>query len=152
MQEMNKCPRCGSILVAHETAQAIDGKIYCSRFCALLDLADRFIQDKTTAGRYNDAMEVAKDYFDDHFETIRTEDVLAEDLQEVQIAVTYFKTVKIPKCIKRSKALEVVEHMWNNGTITAEPGDCDDVRFECELVDRHNSSCEEVHDDRLCAE
>ena len=137
---MNKCPRCGSILVAHETAQAVDGKIYCSRYCALLDLADRFLQDENTAKRYQDAMEVAKSYFDECAETVSTEDVLAEDLQEVQIAVTYFKTVKVPKCLTRDKAMEVVEKMWNDGIITAEPGDCDDVRFECELVNRDNSS------------
>lgn len=141
---MNKCPRCKSILVAHETVQAIDGKIYCSRHCALLDLADRFLQDDNTAKRYQDAIEVAKDYFDECAETVRAEDVLAEDLQEVQIAVTYYKTIKVPKCLSREKALEVTEKMWNDGTITAEPGDCDDVRFECELVKRDNSSHEEV--------
>ena len=144
---MNKCPRCGSILVAHETAQAIDGKIYCSRYCALLDLADRFLQDESTAKRYQDAMEVAKDYFDECAEIVSTEDVLAEDLQEVQIAVTYFKTVKVPKCLTREKAMEVVEHAWNEGLVVAEPGDCDDVRFECELVNRDNSSCEEAYND-----
>ena len=143
MQEMNKCPRCGSILVAHETAQAVDGKIYCGRHCALMDLADRFLQDNSTAKRYQDAMDIAKEYFDECAETVLTEDVLAEDLQEVQIAVTFFKTVKVPKCLTRDKALEVVEKMWNDGIITAEPGDCDDVQFECELVERHNSSCEE---------
>lgn len=140
---MNKCPRCGSILVAHETAQAVDGKIYCSRYCALLALADKFLQDENTAKRYQDAMEVAKDYFDDCAETVRTEDVLAEDLQEVQIAVTFFKTVKVPKCLTREKAIEVVEKMWNDGTVTAEPGDCDDVLFECELVSSDNSEQED---------
>lgn len=139
---MNKCPRCGSILVAHETAQAIDGKIYCSRICALYDLADRFLQDDSAAKRYHEAMQVAKEYFDDCAETISTEEVLAEDLQEVQIAVTYFKTIKVPKCLTEAKAMEVTKKMWNDGIITAEPGDCDDVRFECELVNRDNSSCE----------
>ena len=75
-------------------------------------------------------------------ETISTEEVLAEDLQEVQIAVTYFKTIKVPKCLTEAKAMEVTKKMWNDGIITAEPGDCDDVRFECELVNRDNSSCE----------
>lgn len=141
---MNKCPRCKSILVAHEMVQAIEGKIYCSRHCALLDLADRFLQDSNTAKRYQDALEVAKDYFDECAETVRAEDVLAEDMQEVQIAVTYYKTIKVPKCLSREKALEVTEKMWNDGRVTAEPGDCDEVRFECELVKRDNSSHEEV--------
>lgn len=144
---MNKCPRCGSILVAHETAQAIDGKIYCSRYCTLLDLADRFLQDDATAKRYQDAMEVAKDYFDECAETVSTEDVLAEDLQEVQIAVTYYKTIKLPKCMSKAKAKEVAEKLWNDGLVLVEPDDCDDVQFECELVERHNSSCEEDHND-----
>ena len=89
--------------------------------------------------RYQEAMEVAKEYFDECAETVRTEDVLAEDLQEVQIAVTYYKTVKVPKCLTEAKAKEVVEKLWNDGTITAEPGDCDEVRFECELVNKDNS-------------
>ncbi len=139
MQEMNKCPRCRSILVAHETAQVVDGKIYCSRHCAVLDLADRFLQDDTTAKRYHEAVEIAKEYFEDCSETILTEELLAEDLQEVQIAVTYFKTAKVPKCLTKEKALEVVEKMWNDGTVTAEPDDCDEIRFECELVNKDNS-------------
>lgn len=143
MQEMNRCPRCRQLLVAHETAQAVDGKLYCSRHCAVLDLADRFLQDGNTAKRYQDAMDIAKEYFDDCSETVSTEEVLAEDLQEVQIAVTFFKTMKVPKCLTRDKTLEVVEKMWNDGIITAEPGDCDDVQFECELVNRNNSEHEE---------
>lgn len=143
MQEMNRCPRCKSLLVAHETAQAVDGKIYCSRHCAVMDLADRFLQDEATVKRYHEAVEIAKEYYEDCAETISTEEVLAEDLQEVQIAVTFYKTVKVPKCLTREKALEVVEKMWNDGTITAEPGDCDDVQFECELVNRDNSEHEE---------
>lgn len=144
---MNTCPRCGSVLITHEKLHAIDGKLYCSRGCALRDLAERFLQDDNTAKRMNDAWEIAVDYFNDFAEEVRSDDVLGEDLQDVQIAVTYFKTVKVPRCITREKALEVVEKMWNDGKITAEPGDCDDVQFECELVDRDNSSHAEVHND-----
>lgn len=144
---MNKCPRCGSILVAHETVQAVGGKLYCSRHCAVLEITDNLLQSTMAGKSHNEATEVAKEYFDECAETVRTEDVLAEDLQEVQIAVTFFKTVKVPKCLTRDKALEVVEKMWNDGIITAEPGDCDDVQLECELVERHNSSYEEVHND-----
>lgn len=147
MQEMNRCPRCKKLLVTHETVHALDGKLYCSRLCTVLELADKFLHDDQMAMRYNDAVEVAKEYYDERAEVVRTDDVLAEDLQEVQIAVTFFKTVKVPKCLTREKALEVVEKMWNDGTITAEPDDCDDVQFECELVERHNSSCEEGHND-----
>lgn len=137
---MNKCPRCGSILVAHETAQAVGGTIYCSRHCAVLDITDSLLQSTMAGKSHNEATEVAKEYFDECAETVCTEDVLGEDLQDVQIAVTFFKTIKIPKCLSRDKALEVVEKMWNDGIITAEPGDCDDVQFECELVNRDNSS------------
>lgn len=144
---MNKCPRCGSILVAHETAQAVGGKLYCSRHCAVLDLTDRFLQDIMASKRYQEAMEVAKEYFDECAETVRTEDVLAEDLQEVQIAVTYYRTIKLPKCMSEAKAKEVAEKLWNDGLVLVEPDECDDVQFECELVKRHNSSCEEDHND-----
>lgn len=141
---MNKCPVCGSILVTHETIQAIDGKIYCSRHCALQDLAIRFLQDDTTAKRYQDAMEVAKDYFEDAAEAVSSEDVLAEDLQEVQIAVTFYRNVKVPKCLTREKAISVVTDMWLNGKLLVEPGHSDDMSLECELVNRNNSSCEEA--------
>lgn len=145
MQEMNRCPRCKKLLVLHENVQAIKGKLYCSRLCAVHDIASELWSGTMAASSYNEAFEVAKEYFDECAETVRTEEILAEDLQEVQIAVTFYKTVKVPKCLTREKALEVVEKMWNDGTITAEPDDCDDVNFECELVERHNSSCEEVY-------
>lgn len=141
---MNKCPRCGSILVAHETAQAVNGKIYCSRHCAVLDIADSLHSGTMSANSHNEAVEAAKEYFDECSETVLTEDVLAEDLQEVQIAVTYFKTIKLPKCMSEAKAKEVAEKLWNDDLVLAEPDECDDVRIECELVKRRNSSCEEV--------
>ena len=137
---MNRCPRCGKPLVLNNTAEAIDGKLYCSRHCAVLDLADRFLQDPNTAARYQDAVEIAKEYFEDCSETVVVEDVVAEDFQEVQIAVTYYKTVRIPMCIDEGHALAIAEKMWNDGTITAEPGLCDDVSFECVLVKRDNSA------------
>lgn len=144
---MNKCPRCGSILVAHETAQAVGGKIYCSRDCAVRDIADTLLHYTMAGKSHNEATEVAKEYFDECAETVLTEDVLAEDLQEVQIAVTYYKTIKLPKCMSEAKAKEVAEKLWNDGLVLVEPDDCDDVSIECELVKRHNSSCEEVQDD-----
>lgn len=141
---MNKCPRCGSILVAHETAQAVGGKIYCSRHCAVLALTDMLLRDLMAGKSHNEATEVAKEYFDECAETVCTEDVLAEDLQEVQIAVTYYRTIKLPKCMSEAKAKEVAEKLWNDGLVLVEPSECDDVRFECELVNRDNSSCEEA--------
>lgn len=141
---MNKCPRCGSVLVAHETAHAVDGKLWCSRDCAIRDLTGKFLQDASTVKRYNEAHQIACDYYDERAEVVDTETVLAEDLQEVQIAVTCFKTIKLPKCLSEDKAKEVAEKLWNDGIVVAEPGDCDDVRFECELVRKCNSSCDEV--------
>ena len=143
---MNKCPRCGSILVAHETAQAVNGKIYCSRDCAVRDIADDLLKSTMVGKSHNEATEVAKEYFDECAETVLTEDTLAEDLQEVQIAVTYYKTIKLPKCMSEAKAKEVAEKLWNDDLVRVEPDDCDDVRFECELVNRHNSS-HEVNED-----
>jgi len=136
---MNRCPRCKKLLVAHENVHAIDGKLYDSRTCFIRDYVDAHTSDDFTVKQINEAWEQAIAYYDEHAEVLASEEVLAEDLQEVQIAVTFFKTVKVPKCLTRDKALEVVEKMWNDGTITAEPGDCDEVQFECELVERHNS-------------
>jgi DNA-directed RNA polymerase subunit M/transcription elongation factor TFIIS len=141
---MNKCKRCGSILIAHENIHVVDGELYCSRNCAVRNLAERFLQDDNTAKRYNDAFNVAKEYYEDCVDIVDPESILAEDMQDVQIAVTYFKTVKVPKCLSKKRAEEVVEMMWNKGIISAEPDDCDDVQFECELVSEDNSSCEEA--------
>ena len=136
---MNRCPRCGRLLVAHESVHAIDGKLYDSRTCFLRDYVDANTPDGFSVKQINQVWEEAIAYYNMHAEVLASEDVLAEDLQEVQIAVTFYKTVKVPKCLTREKALEVVEKMWNDGIIVAEPGDCDDVMFECELVNRDNS-------------
>jgi len=82
---------------------------------------------------------MAKTVYNDVHEIVRAEDVLGEDLQEVQIAVTYYKTIKLPKVLSEEKMHEVAEKLWNDGTVCAEPGDCDDVRFECALVKDRNS-------------
>lgn len=139
MQEMNKCPRCKKLLVAHETVHAIDGRLYCSRTCILRDLVDTYAPDDFTVKQLNKAWERAIEYYDANAEVLATEEVLSEDLQEVQIAVTYFKTVKVPKCLSKQKAEEVVEKMWIDGTVVADSDDYDDVRFECMLVNRDNS-------------
>lgn len=145
---MNRCTRCGKLLVLKKTAEAIDGKLYCSRHCALLDVADKFLHDSKAAKRYSVAMEIAKDYFDDCSETISTEDVLAEDFQEVQIAVTYYNTVKVPKCLSHDKAIEVVEKMWVDGKVKAEPDDYEDLSIACVLVNNTNSPSEDIYNDK----
>lgn len=128
---MTRCPRCGKMLALQETVQAMDGLLYCSRDCAIRDKAEEL---KTQV------YDLAKEYFDEHAEEVATKDILSEDFQDVQIAVTYYKTVKLPKCLTEEKALRVVEDMWNAGKVNADPDDCEDVRFECVLVTKYNST------------
>lgn len=138
MQELNRCPECTELLVAHKEIVSFDGHLYCSRACAVNtcaeDLRKLFPHLSTNA-----AFEMAKIRYEDEAECVLSEDVLGEDLQEVQIAVTYYKTIKLPRVMSEEKMLEVAEKLWNDGTVCAEPDDCDDFRFECALVKTTNS-------------
>lgn len=138
MQDLNKCPKCGQLLVAHEEIVSFDGRLYCSRSCAIKDCVDNLTKLFPHLST-NAAFEMAKIRYEDESEVILAEDVLGEDLQEVQIAVTYYRTIKLPKVLSEEKMHEVAEKLWNDGTVCAEPGDCDDVRFECALVKDRNS-------------
>lgn len=140
---MNKCPVCGAILVSHESAHAFDGKLFCSRSCAIkhyVENCDAYINGFIS---HDKATECAKLAYDARAEVVSTEDVLAEDLQTVQIAVTCFKTIKLPKCLSEEKALAVAEKLWKDGIVVAEIDDCDEVVFECMLVKDYNSKHEE---------
>lgn len=138
MQDLNKCPKCGQLLVAHEEVVSVLGKLYCCRNCAVHALVDD-LRSQHPLLRYGSLVMMAKTVYNDVHEIVRAEDVLGEDLQEVQIAVTYYKTIKLPKVLSEEKMHEVAEKLWNDGTVCAEPGDCDDVRFECALVKDRNS-------------
>lgn len=130
MQDLNKCPSCGSVLVAHELVHAVDGKLWCSRAC--------FVRHKAEELMLN-AYEIAREHYVSEAEIVRAEDVLSEDLQEVQIAVTYYKTIKLPRTLSEDKMKEVAEKLWADGKVYAEPDDCDDFSFECALVKNENS-------------
>ena len=136
---MNKCPVCGTVLVSHEIAHALNGKLFCSRSCAIKDAALNMTLYKEGRCSHNQATEWAKDAYDARAEVVRTEDVLGEDLQSVQIAVTYYKTIKLPKCYTERKACEVAEKLWIDGLVRAEPDDCDDATVACMLVKDNNS-------------
>ena len=137
---MNRCPRCNKLLVAHENVHAIDGKLYDSRTCFLRDYVDANTPDNFTIKQVNKVWEDAIEYYSNNAEVLASEEVLSEDLQEVQIAVTYYKTIKLPKCFSENKVLEVAEHLWNVGKVDASPDDYDDVHFECALVRDKNST------------
>lgn len=130
MQDLNKCPACGAALVAHELVHAVDGKLWCSKEC--------FVRYKADELKLN-AVELAEEHYASEAEIVRAEDVLAEDLQSVQIAVTYYKTVKVPRTLSEEDAKALVEELWQEGTVCAEPEDCDDYNFECTLVKDTNS-------------
>lgn len=138
MQELNKCPKCGQLLVAHEEIISVRGKLYCSRNCAVHALAEE-LRPQHPLLNYGSLVVMAKVIYNDEHEIVRTEDVLGEDLQEVQIAVTYYKTIKLPKTLSEDKMKDIAEKLWNDGTVCAEPDDCDDVYFECALVKNRNS-------------
>lgn len=138
MQDLNKCPKCGQLLVAHEEIVSVRGQLCCSYKCAIEVLVDA-LREQFPKLRTETLYTMAKAIYMDERDVVRTEDVLGEDLQEVQIAVTYYKTIKLPKTMSEEKMKEVATKLWMDGTVCAEPDDCDDVRFECALVKDRNS-------------
>jgi hypothetical protein len=138
MQDLNKCPQCGRLLIAYEEVIALNGQLFCSNHCVAIVKAKEVSNEYPHLNSY-DAYEVAKMKVASEAEVVRTEDVLGEDLQEVQIAVTYYKTIKLPRNMSEAKMLETAEGLWQDGIVCAEPDDCDDVRFECSLVKSRNS-------------
>lgn len=133
MQELNKCPRCGHVLISHETVHALNGELYCSRDCAIRDTADMLIKADSNM-KHNAAIEAAKVIYSNEAEVVATEDVLSEDFQEVRISVTFTKIIKLPKDLSEEKAREVAEHLWNESLVAPDYDNHDEMRFECELV------------------
>lgn len=135
MPELNKCPRCGRVLISHETVHALNGKLYCSRDCTIRHVAEALMEIDVNLA-HNQAIEEAKGIYDSEAEVVSTEDTLAEDFQEVRVSVTFTKIVKLPKNLSREKAMEVAEHLWNESLITPDYDDHDEMHFDCELVKR----------------
>lgn len=133
MEELNKCPQCGHVLISHETAHALNGKLYCSRNCTIRHIAEALMEIDGNLS-HNQATEEAKAIYDSEAEVVATEDTLAEDFQEVRVSVTFTKIVKLPKNLTEEKAKEVAEHLWNESLVTPDYEDHDEMRFDCELV------------------
>lgn len=139
MQDLNKCPVCGQVLVAHEEIISFEGKLYCSRSCSVQACAES-MRTLFPHASTNALFEIAKIRCDDESEAVLANDVLGEDLQDVQIAVTYYLTIKLPRVLSEDKMREVAEKLWNEGTVNADPDNYDDVQFECTLVKDRNSA------------
>ena len=134
MKELNKCARCGRVLVGQEEVHAIRGSLYCSKNCAVQDIMDDYLMN---------AKEMAIEEYDNEAEVVRTEDVLAEDLQTVEIVVTCKKRIKLPADLTKAEALAQAAQLYAEGLVAAEPGDCDDYTIEYTLVSEDNSVNEE---------
>lgn len=138
---MNKCPRCNKVLVTCKTAIALEGKLYCSIGCAKLATVDDEVEKAQVAHvaggekrTYNACFKTAMDRYEAGAEEVSTQDVLSEDLQDVQVAVTIYKTVKVPKTLTEQAAKERVEKLWSDCKLAVDYDNCDDVQFECMLI------------------
>ena len=134
MKELTKCLNCGKPLVSYEEVHAVRGGLYCSKSCAISDLANDYITN---------AKELAKEAYASEAEVLQTSDILSEDLYDVKIVVTCTKVVKMPKSFTEAEAIQEAISLWQDGIIVAEPDDCDYSEMKCELVKEDNSSCEE---------
>lgn len=130
MKELNKCAHCGSVLVSHELIHSVKGYLYCSKECAINDIMDDYLTN---------ARELAINAYNDDAEIVRTEDVLAEDLQTVEIVVTCRKRIKVPATMTEAEAKTEAEYLYRCGYVVAEPDDCDDYNVEYTLVKDDNS-------------
>lgn len=135
MKELNKCARCGRLLISQEEVHAINGALYCSKNCAVQDIMDDYIAN---------AKALAIEAYDSEAEVVRTEDVLAEDLQTVEIVVTCKKHIKLPANLNEAEALAEAAKLYIDGLVSAEVDDCDDCTIEYTLVSKGNSVNEEV--------
>lgn len=134
---MNTCPRCGKVLVTKPVAIALEGKLYCSKACAKISITNEVVEDGISKGLsrpYKASRDLAMARYEAGAEEVNTSDVLSEDLQDVQVAVTIYKTVKMPKSLTEEAMKERVEKLWNDGDLAVDYDNCDDVRFECMLI------------------
>lgn len=130
MSELNLCPRCKTPLVHHEEVHSVKGQLYCSRKCAIDDIMDDYIMN---------AKEIAIDVYDSEAEVVSIHDVLAEDLQTVEIVVLCMKRVQLPKNLTEQEALIEARQLYDDGLVAVEIDDCDEVIVRCELVKDENS-------------
>lgn len=134
MKDLNRCARCGGILVTNETVHVVDGKLYCCRPCAIIGTAEALFHDDEAVIKYSQAYEQAKAYYDDCAEEVATESILSEDLCEVNVSVHFFRTIKMPRYWSKQDLLSKVEQLFADGKIIVGPEEFDEMRFECALV------------------
>ena len=132
--ELTRCPVCKRILVGQDIVHAVEGNLYCSRNCAVQYLMDDYIQN---------AKEMAIEAYNDGAEIVAVEDILSEEMQEVKITVTCTKVIRLPKNLSAEQAIETATQLYNDGTVVAEPDDCDKSNITYELVSNKNSAYSE---------
>lgn len=134
---MNRCPRCSKVLATRKSVIALEGKLYCSAACAKISITNDAVEDDISKGLnrpYKDSRDIAMTRYQEGAEVVSTSEVLSEDLQDVQVAVTIYRTVKLPKNLTEDAMKERVEKLWNDGGLAVDYDNCDDVRFECMLI------------------
>lgn len=89
------------------------------------------------------AKEAAIEKYDANAEVVSTQDVLAEDLQTVEIVVMCMKRIKLPKNLAEADAIIEARQLYDDGLVAVEPDDCDEVIVRCELVKDENSEYQE---------
>lgn len=85
---MNKCKNCGVTLAGnYETVHTMDGELYCTKACAIkAEMVAAGTDYKTAERAYYHAAE-----------EVYTEEILAEDFNEVFAVFIATKRIKVPK-------------------------------------------------------
>lgn len=130
--ELTKCPICERVLVGQEEVHAIEGLLFCSKACAIKWLENSYIKD---------ALELAKEAYDEDVEIVSTEDVLGEDLQEVRITHVCTKVIKLPANLTEEEAICEAKDLISHGIVCIDADDSDESTLTYELVKDDNSSC-----------
>lgn len=130
MKELTLCPRCRKPLVSHEEVHAIEGELYCSKHCAVLELTEQNIRN---------ARENAIEEYLEKAEVVSIADVLKEDLQTIEISVTCTKRIHLPANLTKEEACHEARRLHDEGLVVVEPDDCEEITVKYELVKDENS-------------
>ena len=130
MKELTRCPQCKRPLVGHEEVHAIDGLLFCSKNCAVSHITEDYLMN---------AREMALEDYASEAEVVRTDDVLKNELQTVEIIVTCRKRIHLPINMSREEACHEARNLHDEGLVIVEPDDCEEIDVEYKLVEDENS-------------
>ena len=132
---MNVCKHCAKPLVGTELLHVMDGYLYCSKACAIMDAMNNIV---------NGAMDAATQHYDDCAEVVNTADILKEDMCQYDVTVKYTKRITLHAGMDNASIVRELEKHLRNGELNIDEVSWDTISFDAKLVDDKNSFGEET--------